>query len=327
MKLIILSLALALLPVGSLLCIAAEAIPLTGTTSCVFASVEAGQAALRTADSYTKALSRFDLESRLKTRDEVTATDLMRLAAEEVVAWSDADRAKMGSVIASVAKRFAEYDLPLPPEILLIQTTGKEEGDAAYTRRHAVILPRRYVGFRESQLEKIFIHEVFHVLSRHDAVLRHSLYEIIGFKPCSEAALPESLVDAKITNPDGPSLSYYIELDVDGQKRSAVPLLYSPERFDPAQNRSFFQYMKFRLLVVQRHDDVWSVVEESGNPILLDPKQISSFHQQIGRNTKYIIHPDEVLADNFMYLMTQKPDLPNPGIISKIAELLAAPAR
>ncbi|MBC8353414.1 MAG: hypothetical protein H8E66_15555 [Planctomycetes bacterium] len=324
MKLISISLVIALIQFDPLNGLSADTIQLTDTTSCVFTSVEAGQAALRTPDRYTTALSRFDLESRLKTNDAVTTKDLMKFSAEQVIAWSDADRAKMESVIASVAKRFADYALPFPPEILLIQTTGKEEGGAAYCRRHAVILPRPHVGFRESQLEKIFIHELFHVLSSHNEPLRRSLYEIIGFKPCPEVTLPESLVDFKITNPDGPSLRYYIELDVDGQDRLAVPLLYSPERFDPKQNRSFFGYLKFQLLVVRRNGNDWSVVEESGKPILLDPKKTPSFHQQIGGNTKYIIHPDEVLADNFMHLIMQKQDLPNPEIVSTIKELLRA---
>ncbi len=314
------SLAVAMIQLGSLQSFAAESVPLTDTTAVVFASIEAGREALQTPDRYTQALSRFDLESRLRTRDAVTADDLMRFSAEQVVAWSDEERAKMESIIASVAQRFSKYRLPLPPNILLIQTTGKEEGDAAYCRRHAVILPRRYVGFPAAQLEPIFIHELFHVLSSHNEALRNSLYEIIGFKPCPEIALPESLADLKITNPDGPLLNYYIALDVDGQQRLAVPLLYSPERFDPRQNRSFFQYLKFRLLVVERDGVDWSVATASGNPILLDPLQTPSFHQQIGGNTKYILHPDEVLADNFMHLMMRKPDLPNPEIVSKMAE-------
>jgi len=322
MKPVSIPFAIALIQLGSLQSWSAETVRLTDTTAVDFASIEAGQLALQTPDRYTKALSRFDLESRLKTNDDVTVDDLMRLAAEQVAAWSDDDRAKVEPIIASVAERFAKFKLPLPPNILLIQTTGKEEGDAAYCRRHAVILPRRYVGLPASQLEPIFIHELFHVLSSHNEPLRNSLYEIIGFKPCPEIALPESLAAFKITNPDGPSLNYYITLDADGTQQLAVPLLYSPERFDPKQSRSFFGYLKFRLLVVQHNGDRWSVVESSGNPILLDPAQTPSFHHQVGRNTKYVIHPDEVLADNFMHLVMQKPDLPNPEIVSKMAELL-----
>jgi hypothetical protein len=319
------SFAVALFQVGALQAFSAESIPLTDKTSVVFASIDAGQATLRTPDRYTEALSRFDLESRLRTNDDPTVDDLMRFSAAQVIAWSEEDRAKMEPIIASVAKRFSTYNLPLPPKILLIQTTGKEEGDAAYCRRHAVILPRRYIGFPAAQLEPIFVHELFHVLSSHNEALRNSLYEIIGFKPCPEIVLPESLAELKITNPDGPSLNYYITLDVDGKQQLAVPLLFSPDRFNPRQNRSFFAYLTFRLLVVERDGGEWHVANESGEPILLDPQQTPSFHQQIGGNTKYIIHPDEVLADNFMHLMMQKQNLPNPEIVGKLAEQLRTP--
>ncbi|MCA9147134.1 MAG: hypothetical protein KDB05_30365, partial [Planctomycetales bacterium] len=287
MKPTTISLSIAVIQLSSFAGFSAESVPLTNQTTVVFASIDAGQEALKTPDRYTKSLSRFDLESRLRTRDDVTAADLMQYSAEQVVAWSDEDRAKLEPIIASIGRRFAEYNIPLPPKILLIQTTGKEEGDAAYCRRHAVIFPRRYVRFPAEQLEPIFIHELFHVLSSHNEALRNSLYEIIGFKPCPEIALPESLANFKITNPDGPSLNYYIELDVDGQRRLAVSLLHSPERFDPLQGRTFFQYLKFHLLVVERDGDDWRVVKESDKPLLLDPKQTPSFHQQIGSNTKY----------------------------------------
>jgi len=64
-------------------------------------------------------------------------------------------------------------------------------------------------------------------------------------------------------------------------------------------------------------------VEESGNPILLDPAQTPSFHQQIGRNTQYIIHPDEILAENFSHLVIAEAGPAEPEIVSKMAELLA----
>jgi hypothetical protein len=313
--------AFALLPFSSLSGQSAETVRLTDKTDIVFATIEAGQEALQTPDRYTEALSRFDLESRLKTNDKVTANDLMQLAAKQVVAWGDADRKKMTTIITSIAARFAKFHVPLPRNILLIQTTGKEEGDAAYCRRNAVVFPQRYVRFPDSQLERIFIHELFHILSSHNQPLQESLYEIIGFKPCPEIALPDSLADLKITNPDGPTLSHYIELDVDGEQQMAVLLLYSPERFDPKQSRSFFAYLKIRLLVVQREGDRWSVVEEANGPVLLNPKRTPSFHRQIGRNTKYIMHPDEIMADNFVHMIMQKSGLPNQEIVTQMAML------
>jgi hypothetical protein len=51
---------------------------------------------------------------------------------------------------------------------------------------------------------------------------------------------------------------------------------------------------------------------------------VEGFFEQIGRNTNYIIHPEETLANNFVHLMTAKQDLKNPEIPEKIEQLLLA---
>lgn len=297
---------------------AADGIRLHGDSSVVFASIEQGKAALQKSDRYTKALSRFDLESRLATNAKVSTDDLLNFAAKQVVAWNEADREKVTAIVKGVRERLAELELPLPETVLLVQTTGKEEGNAAYCRGPAIILPTRYVGFRAQQLERILIHELFHVLSNQNEDLRRSLYEIIGFTPCPEVALPDSLANRKITNPDGPSLRYCIELESDGEKLQAVPLLFAKSRYDAAKGGSFFAYLQFKLLVVEEAGDRLAVAMKDGEPLLLDPKNTPSFHDQIGKNTSYNFHPDEILAENFVHLVMQSKELPTPKIIEQM---------
>ena len=307
--------------------IAADRLPLHGDSAVEFASIEAGQAALKMPDRFTRSLSRFDLEFRLSTNGDVSKDNLLQFAAEQVVAWNDADRAKLAEIVASVRERFQEVGFstqgfPLPKTVLLIQTTGKEEMNFAYCRQNAIIFPKKYVAYRPRQLEQIFVHEVFHVLSNHNEKLRRSLYEIIGYEPCPEITLPPDLADRKITNPDGPSLRYYINVQSGDQQYQTVPLIFAKNRYDPAGQGGFFDYLQFRLLAVERGDDQWQVVLRDNEPVLVDPKQTPSFHEQIGKNTKYIIHPDEILADNFMHLVMQKKGLPTPRIPEEIRKIL-----
>jgi hypothetical protein len=42
----------------------------------------------------------------------------------------------------------------------------------------------------------------------------------------------------------------------------------------------------------------------------------------VGRNTDYIIHPEEILADNFALLMSGASGAPSPEIIKKLEEVL-----
>jgi len=299
-----------------------ERVDVHGESAVVFASVEAGRAALATPDRFTLALSQFDLECRLGTSEPVTTEKLLAFAADQVRAWTAEEKEKLLAIIANVRQRLAGLKLPLPKTILLIKTTGRDEGDAAYTRGPAVVLPQRYVDQPPARLERVFIHELFHVLSSHNEELRNALYAVIGFKPCLEVKLPPSLAERKITNPDGPTLSNYIEVEADGRTVRAVPLLFSPRQYNQQQGGSLFDYLQFRLLVVQPDGEHWRAAEADGSPWLLDPAATPSFGRQIGENTRYIIHPDEILAENFVHLAMQTPDLPSPQIVEQIRLLL-----
>ncbi|MFK7809100.1 MAG: hypothetical protein AB8F74_14955, partial [Saprospiraceae bacterium] len=41
---------------------------------------------------------------------------------------------------------------------------------------------------------------------------------------------------------------------------------------------------------------------------VLEQNQLADFYRQIKDNTNYIIHPDEVMADNFMFLIMAQED-------------------
>jgi hypothetical protein len=48
---------------------------------------------------------------------------------------------------------------------------------------------------------------------------------------------------------------------------------------------------------------------------------VSGFFEQIGRNTRYIVHPEEIMADNFS-LMLFGGTLSNPEIVEALRALL-----
>ena len=51
-------------------------------------------------------------------------------------------------------------------------------------------------------------------------------------------------------------------------------------------------------------------------------QQISGFFEQVGRNTRYIIHPEEILADNLTLLVLQKRNLASPEVVEKMKTIL-----
>ena len=105
----------------------------------------------------------------------------------------------------------------------MIKTTGAEEGNAAYTRATAIVLPKSELGKGQDHLKKLICHELFHILSRQNPELREKLYAIIGFTKCNEIKLPPELERRKITNPDAPRNDHFIRLQIEGQESLAVP--------------------------------------------------------------------------------------------------------
>jgi hypothetical protein len=55
---------------------------------------------------------------------------------------------------------------------------------------------------------------------------------------------------------------------------------------------------------------------------LAAPEQISGFIEQVGQNTSYLIHPEEILADNFALLVLGMEDVPSPEILKRIRAIL-----
>ncbi len=318
------------LPMVALLVVATTSVmaradePLTRETSLQFASVEEGQTLVATSDTFIKTLSRFDRQVRLKTDGDATEAALIEFLKGEVVAWEDEARKNLTESIERLRPKLEPFHLPLPKTVLLIQMSGKEESNAAYTRGTAVLLPREKTQkLKGDPLDRLLLHELFHVLSRHAPELRRDLYRIIGFEVCESMALPPSLADLKLTNPDAPLIDCHIKLTEGDDTFHAAPILYSSSAtYDADKKPPLFKYLTFRLMKVEEHEGRWRPLLNDGEPILIDPAHSKSFADQIGQNTKYIIHPDEILADNFIHLVMQTEKLASPKIIEQMGERL-----
>ena len=216
--------------------------------------------------------------------------------------------------------RFAKH---LPRRIDLIKTTGNDEGGAPYTRGTSIILPKRRTGQSAKGLERLFYHELFHIISRGNPTLRDELYKVIGYKKCGVVSLPGEMMPRRISNPDAPEEEHCIRVSKDGEPLWCAPVLFSrTAKYDPETGGTFFRYLEFRLMVIDRKTAKATL--KDGKPLLLKPDAVEGFYEQIGRNTGYIIHPEETLANNFVHLMLKRQKLANPEIPGKIEALLLA---
>lgn len=290
-----------------------------------FATTDESKQILAAQDEFVLQMSPFDRASRLKTGDEVSEQSYLAFVSKNVLAWTDIEKRKITAATQDLQKKLEALSLPFPKRILLIKTTGDEEGGAAYTRSNAIVFPASDLQAPVESIEEKLCHELFHIVSRANPDLREKLYSIIGFVKCTEIAFPPELRSRKITNPDAPNNDHCIRVQVRGENYWAVPILFSSnERYDTKRGGEFFDYLQFQLLLVGRNDDSLHATPmyDGQSPKLLSVGQVSGFFDQVGKNTEYIIHPEEILADNFVLLVLPKRNPPSPTIIKKMREVI-----
>jgi hypothetical protein len=310
---------LTLLPSG---CGAAE-VRLGQEFVVVFASPEHGRRLLSQRDDFVRRLSPFDRAVRMKTDAAVGEEEFLAFAASSVLAWTPDERTKVERAIDAVNQALVPFSLDFPEVVYFVKTNGEEEGGAAYTRGSAVVLPHGFTRRTQSRLEHIIAHELLHVLSRHDSVLRESLYRAIGFKKCNEITLPAGLERRRITNPDAPRNDHYVEVTCRGERVCVVPIILAESEYDAQSRGRFFDQLMIRLLRINERDGgAWEPMYEGSHPVLLKISDVAGFYEQVGRNTGYIVHPEEIVAENFASIATNASDVRSPEVLERIAKVL-----
>ena len=295
------------------------------STTVVFATVAEAKKILTSRDDFVRRMSPFDRAARMKTDSDISEKEYLEFVGKNVLAWNDAEKRKITSALLGIQTELDALSLPFPRKVFIVKTTGNEEGGAAYTRANAIVFPQGDLTGSTAKVQKTICHELFHIMSRSNPDLRERLYAAIGFVKCNEVAFPLELKSRKITNPDAPRNDHCIRLQVAGMERWAIPILFSSaEKYDVQRGGEFFNYLQFQFLLVERNDESSTVrpMHDGRESKLAGMQQVSGFFEQIGKNTGYIIHPEEILADNFALLVLRKRDLRSPSIIKKLERIL-----
>lgn len=276
-----------------------------------FATIQEGRTRISTSDVYTRNLTQFDLQAKIRTLREVTEGDYLENAVVYVRGWSRDEVEYLSSVIEHTNRRLKELEIKvvLPEEIVLVKTTGWEEGGAnGYTRGSSIFLNRHSLS------RTLFQHELFHIISRHDERKRDDAYATLGFIRRGEFEYIDAL---RISNPDAPSLEHTTTVFHRGRSIDAAIIIRAAR---PYQGGGFFPYVTKRLLV----QVMANAGTDHGAPILLDFGQVEGLYAQIGRNTTYNIHQEELCATHFSHLLEQTSGLPDEQLIRRLGAVLSA---
>ena len=302
-----------------LLCISTAALA-QKKISYRFATKAEAQMLITDIDNFTNKLNSLDINLRLGKEDG-RKSELLRLAMNETLNWSDEDKKKITAVFKSLQSKIDKQKLKIkyPHEIVLVKTSMKEEMNVtAYTRKNWIALGEDFINkATKDNLEYLLAHEMFHLLTRSDKNFKKSVYSVIGFEVTDrELFFPIDIVERKISNPDIEQYDSYAEFTIDGTKQKCSMIIYSDKAYTTG---GLNDYLNIGLIPL---DENLIPLRTDGKTIIYGIDKAEDFYDKVGRNTKYIINPEEILADNFAYLLIQKKDLPNPEIIEKIAAIL-----
>lgn len=287
-----------------------------------FATRAEAQMLITELDDYTRNWNQFDIDVRLQ-KPQGRKSALLQFAMDQTLNWSDEEKARISKTMKSLDTEIKKqkYNLEFPKEIVFVKTTQKEEGNAeAYTRMNWIAIGEEALkSSSDTDLKYLVAHELFHLLTRQNANFKKDMYQIIGFEVAEKEILfPSDLAEMRISNPDISRYDSYGTFTIGGQKQYCTMVIYTDK---PYNGNTLFDYMKIGLVPLNGE---FIPVQKSGKTIIYSLDEAEDFYTQVGKNTSYVINPEEIMADNFAYTLIGKKDLPNPEIIQKTQKVLKA---
>ena len=229
----------------------------------------------------------------------------------EVLDFSDQEKASLAKVMIQALNLCNSLSPELVPgPVKLIKTKGNHYGAGAfYTREKSIVIPESDLNlFDEDRMLGTLLHELSHIITRYSPKLQDELYQTIGFEKLiadeTKLSIPEPLKIKLLANPDGLDKKHAIRLvKPNGKLIWALPLTYSNYDNYTAEVPVFFGYLQFQLFELEAGEaGTFKVLTKPDGHSTLHLQNFPDFFEKITDNTNYIIHPDEIIADNF-YLM------------------------
>jgi hypothetical protein len=233
---------------------------------------------------------------------EQVVSKYKQFLASDVARLAKTDSLRVLGIMSKAKELCDNFNKALwPAPIYLIPTKGRYYGEGVwYTRENAIIMPVDILQTSDEDIMRTMIHEVFHVWSRRHQDKRASIYAIFGYQHLEKAPIWPRLMDDKIvSNPDATELSWYIVPNTKTSKLSQayIPALSVASGVVPGM--SFFSSIEMGWFPINTQTGVISLPSKTAD-------ELPALQFAHGDNTGYNIHPEELAADHFMFMITNK---------------------
>ena len=292
-----------------------------------YASAQEGRDVMLSNTEYYDNMTQNDIDFRVR-KSGATREELLELSRQSVGDFSFLDKWYINSRLARMALHFKlkGYNIPELEEIVFINADMQmESGASGYTHGTQIYLNGDLVSIYAfmnvipgagEYMDKLLYHELFHCLTRNNARFRADMYSLIHFTVTdTEYELPSCVLERYISNPDVEHHNSYATFLIDGNPVDCYTAYTTTKSYAEAQSGFMF-------------NEAVVLVPVDGSDVYYEREQASNFDEIFGKNTGYVIDPEECMADNFSYAMLygMKGDdgkgYPNPEIIQGIIDYL-----
>jgi hypothetical protein len=271
-------------------------------------------------------LNQYDLDYRLNKKN-ATLEEYKAFGTSQMREFTEKEKNLVSKQIIKMENTLnnQKMNLPFDEEIIFIKSTQKEEnGSLSYTHSTQIYLGEdifNMMGDKSDisakfEVEKIFWHELFHCISRTNVIFRKEMYKIIHFTVMDkDFIIPKEIYEISISNPDVEHHDSYATFNINGKNIDCYMVLTVSKPFEKPGD-SFFNCLQFSIVPIDSKGEFYL------------PGDIQNFWEIFGRNTSYVIDPEECLADNFSFaILYQKYEKflgskKSPEIIKKIINYL-----
>lgn len=277
---------------------------------------------------YVKNFSKYDIMSKSNDENAKLKIEYINFAIKQLSDWTPREKIILQNYYSRFINRIIELNMidmwkQMPNTINIIKSSMKHEGDASgYTIKNNIVL--KHLDY------DLFVHEVFHVFSRYNPRISENLYKIFKIWVADKLILPynHKINDLLISNPDTP-LIVFTEVTINNEKVLVTPILHSKKSYKNTDT-SFFNDMKISLMFVEVRiysQEVYIVPRDMShqniNSYFIDMDKVPEYVKKLGNNTDYNIHPEEVCAKQFEFLINNTwKQKKQPELIEKMYNLL-----
>ena len=260
-----------------------------------FATKDEGIDLLMSNTEYYDGFTQNELDFKMQKKD-AKMDEYLDFAREQVLDFTEEEKSAIDRIMSGIEEKIRGngYVLPEIDPIVFISTTQKEEpGSAAYTHGTQIYFNAKWMTSPDKSdiATLVMAHELFHCLTRSNPGFRKDMYRLIGFTVQDEDfVIPPSAGEFFISNPDVEHHNAYAAFTIDGEKVECFTAFVTTRHFEK-EGESFFDYGTTALIPIDGRD-VYYTLEDA-----------SDFYDVFGKNTGYVIDPEECMADNFSYAL------------------------